>query len=83
MHAGTVVVASQTSSHPEVIGDAGLMFDPYDVEDMSKVLLNLINNPELKKELIKKGFENVKRFGWDKTANQALEIIKQVNASNN
>lgn len=83
MHAGTVVVASQTSSHPEVIGDAGLMFDPYNVEDMSKVLLNLINNPELKKELIKKGFENVKRFGWDKTANQALEIIKQVNASNN
>lgn len=66
MNFGIPVVASKSTSIPEVCGGAALYFDPEDPDDMAQKMQALIKNPALREELIRKGFENLKRFSWEK-----------------
>ena len=59
---GRAVITSQLLSMPEVGGDAALYVDPYQVEQIREGLQRLISDSALRNDLIKKGFENVKRF---------------------
>jgi len=80
MSCGTPVIASNSSSIPEVVGDAGLLFDPKSPEDLADHLLFLANSPAERDRLIAKGFERTKLFSWDKTASQTLDVYKSVTA---
>jgi len=76
MACGTPVLASGTSSIPEVGGNAALYFDPNSYEDLYTKLKELIESEVLKKRLIKSGYENIKRFSWEKNVGKLCEIYK-------
>ncbi len=78
MACGTPVAASNRSSLPEIVGEAGALFDPYQVDALSEVVYNVLKNRELRETMSKKGLERAKLFSWEKTARQTLEIYRQV-----
>jgi len=78
------VIASFSSSLPEIGGDACLYFDPHNINDLTEKMLKLKNNPELRKELIKKGKERIKIFSWEKCGKETLKILREAaNDKNN
>ncbi len=70
------VIASNSSSLPEIGGDACLYFDPQREVELLEKLNQLKNNRKLRGELITKGKEQIKHFSWQKCAQETLEIIK-------
>lgn len=74
---GTVVLCANSSSLPEVAGAAALMVDPLDTAAMTAAIQRLASDEPLRQQLIEKGFENVKRFNWQKTAVQTLATLEQ------
>lgn len=78
MSCKTPVVASNCSSIPEVVGDAGILFNPASVSDLSDILLFLLDNGAERDRLIAKGYQRSKKFSWDKTASQTLDVYKSV-----
>ena len=72
---GVPVICSNRSSLPEVIGDAGLLTDPDDIEGTVSCIRRLLGDEKLQKELIAKGYENVKRFDWDSRVEQYWEVL--------
>jgi glycosyltransferase involved in cell wall biosynthesis len=78
MACGTAVVASNCSSIPEVVGDAGILFSPKAITDLADILLLLLNSPTECDRLIDKGFQRAKQFSWHKTAAQTVEIYRSV-----
>jgi glycosyltransferase involved in cell wall biosynthesis len=68
MSAGVPVICSNTTSLPEVGGDAVLYVDPFNIEQIAYALSRMADEPELRRTMIKKGFEQKKKFSWDKTS---------------
>ena len=80
MACGTPVVASNTSSLPEVVGDAALTVDPYDVEGLAKAMEQLLNDEELRNEMRTRGLARAKLFSWERTARETLKVYEEVYA---
>ncbi|WP_048187969.1 glycosyltransferase family 4 protein [Methanobacterium paludis] len=78
MACGTPVITSNTTSLPEVVGDAGIMIDPQDVDLMADKMYEVFTNNSLKEELVKKGLEQSKRFNWEDSAKKTLEIYEEI-----
>ena len=78
MKAGVPVVASYSSSIPEVVGNAALLVDPRNARQIAAVIQEVLLDEPLRKTLIQAGANRVKRFSWDKCAAQTLDILKQV-----
>jgi glycosyltransferase involved in cell wall biosynthesis len=78
MQYGCPVITSNVSSLPEAGGDAALYFNPEDISDIAANLRLMITKPQLRKELIKKGYQQVKKFSWEKTANATLKALTEV-----
>jgi glycosyltransferase involved in cell wall biosynthesis len=72
---GTPVVCSMTSSLPEAAGDAALFFDPMDVDAIAGALQRALNDDALRSRLVARGFDNLKRFSWEVSARQILNVI--------
>jgi glycosyltransferase involved in cell wall biosynthesis len=83
MACGTPVVCSNTGSLPEVVGDAALLIDPYDISSLAEAMRCALLDSGLRKNLVGKGFQNVKRFSWEKTARQTLDLFESLAASQN
>ncbi|MBU0649501.1 glycosyltransferase family 4 protein [Patescibacteria group bacterium] len=77
MASGTPVVASYAASLPEVIGDAALMIDPYNISDIARGMRKILTDENLKNKLVERGLEHIKKFSWEKTAKKYLEILIQ------
>lgn len=80
MSCGTPVVASNRSSIPEVVGDAGLLFDPTSISDLTEILLLLLNSSTERIRFINKGYERVKEFSWNKTVAQTIDVYRSVSS---
>lgn len=78
MRCGVPVITSNTSSMPEVSGNAALIIDPYKPEEITKAMLKLINDNELYNSLIEKGIQQAKKFSWENMAKQVLGIYEDV-----
>lgn len=78
MACGTVVIGSNVSSIPEVVEDAGLLFDPTSIDELVDQLLFLLENPSQREFLIKKGKEQIKKFSWEKTTEQTVKIYQSL-----
>lgn len=76
MACGVPVICSHTSSLPEVVGNAALMIDPYNFDEIAWAMGQLWNNQVLRQELISRGLARAKRFSWDVCAKKTLEILK-------
>ena len=68
MAAGVPVVAANTGSLPEVIGDAGLLINPDDPESLAAAIARILDESELWQALRGKGFDRAREFSWDRTA---------------
>lgn len=82
MACGVPVIASNITSIPEIVGDAALLINPHCGQEIKKALLHLLNNKNLRDDLTRRGFENVKRFSWQKMARDTLHIYEQVHETN-
>jgi len=78
MACGTPVITSNTSSLPEVVGDAGIMVDPYNVDGLAKAMYEVLTNDGLREELRKRGLERAKLFSWKKCAEEHLRVYEEV-----
>jgi glycosyltransferase involved in cell wall biosynthesis len=74
---GTPVICSNTSSLPEVAGEAALLIAPRNTAELTATIAHLIATPSLQHHLINKGFQNIQRFTWRKTAEQLLTLLEQ------
>jgi glycosyltransferase involved in cell wall biosynthesis len=77
MNLGTPVITSNISSLPEASGDAGLLVDPYDVEDISRAMETLFSKPEVRAALIEKGYAHARNFSWEKMAREYLLFLEK------
>jgi len=75
MASGCPVIASNSSSIPEVCGDAALYIDPYNIESLVDAFQKLLQDKKLKDSLVIKGKERVKSFVWKKAAIETLEVL--------
>lgn len=78
MACGSPVITSNLSSLPEVAGDSALLVDPYDVGDIFRAMLRLLNDEGLRTELSIKGIERSRFFSWEKTARQTMDVYCRV-----
>ncbi len=81
MASGTPVCAANASSIPEVVGDAGLLFDPLDVPAITASLARLLQDQELRTRLIAAGIERASHFTWDKAAQGVREDLEAAAAT--
>lgn len=75
---GTPVICSNTSSLPEVGGDAVVYCNPYDLNDIKNKIEIVLNDDNLQKEMIKKGLERAKLFSWEKSAEEHIKVFEEV-----
>jgi glycosyltransferase involved in cell wall biosynthesis len=78
MACGTPVVTSNSSSLPEVAGDAAILVDPYSVEAIYAAMRRVLEDPELAKELRRRGLERALQFTWEKTARETIAVYEKV-----
>jgi len=75
---GKACAISDISIHKEVYGDSVLYFNPEDVEDMAEKINRLLNDKDLQNSLITKGYELVKKYSWDNTAEITLKVFNDI-----
>ncbi|MCK5465989.1 glycosyltransferase family 4 protein [Candidatus Parcubacteria bacterium] len=75
MVCGTPVITSNFSSLPEAVGDAAIMINPYNLDELYRAMETVLNDDKLKDTLIKRGFEQTKKFSWQKCARETLDFI--------
>jgi glycosyltransferase involved in cell wall biosynthesis len=78
MACGTPVVTSNTSSLPEVAGDAALLVDPYDVDAIASALRRVLEDPALAHDLRERGLTRARQFTWERTARETLAVYQQL-----
>jgi len=76
------VIASNVTSLPEVVGDAGLLVEPSDSNDIADKIFRIINSPNLQQELSKKAEQHVKKFSWDRVAKLTLNAYQEAYSTN-
>ena len=77
MSLGLPIVSSNISSLVEVVGDAGIVVDPYDTETISRAMEQIVSDAVLREELVKKGFERTKLFSWEKVGEKYSNVIQK------
>ena len=75
MVCGTPVITSNVSSLPEAVGDAAITINPYNLDELHRAMEMVLNDDKLKNALVEKGFEQVKKFSWQKCARESLDFI--------
>jgi glycosyltransferase involved in cell wall biosynthesis len=78
MASGVPVVTTLTSSLPEVVGDAAMMVSPYNVEQLAETMANVLTKPDLRRDMITKGKEQVRKFNWYRVARNTLAVYYEV-----
>jgi glycosyltransferase involved in cell wall biosynthesis len=75
---GCPCLVSTAASLPEVCGDSVLYCDPYSIDDITLKLQILVTDSALRQKLKMLGFDNVKRFSWNKSALDMIELIEEI-----
>jgi len=78
MASGTPALVGNRASLPEVVGDAAVQVDPFDIEAIADGLLRLVEDRSLREDLVQKGLERAKQFSWDRTAEQTWRVLEEV-----
>ena len=78
MNLGTPVIASNTSSLPEVVGDAGLLINPDETIELAEAIWQVLNNSHLQQDLTIKGQKRAQNFSWHKTAKETLKAYSKI-----
>ena len=78
MACGTPVVTSNVSSLPEVVGDAGLMVEPADVESLAAAIERVLEDGGLRREMVQRGLARAKEFTWERAARRLLGVYTRM-----
>lgn len=78
MSCGTPVIASNLTSIPEVVGDGGILINPYDISEISFAIGNLLSNEKLRDELSYKALKRASEFSWQNTAQSTLKVYESI-----
>jgi len=78
MACGRAVVCSNTSSLPEVADGAGLLFDPYSVNEMVRAMADLLLDSELRSRMERLGLQRAAHFSWKRAAQETLDVYYTV-----
>lgn len=76
MSCGCPVVCSNTSSLPEVVGDAGILVNPYSIEDIKNAMKTVITNTDIRNKMSRKGKERSQLFSWEKCARETYKVYQ-------
>jgi len=77
MACGVPVITSNTSSLPEVVGDGGLLVDPYSTDDITRKIGEIARNEDLRDTLSQNALKKSMEYSWDKTAQMLLKIMQE------
>lgn len=77
MEHGAPVASSNASCSPEVYGKGAEYFDPYDVNDMARVIKKILTDPKLRKDLAERGKKQAAKYSWKRMAEQTLDVFKK------
>jgi glycosyltransferase involved in cell wall biosynthesis len=80
MCSGCPVVTSNTSSLPEVVGEAGIMVSPNDTDGWVEAMRRVLTDGELRDDMVRKGLEQARKFSWDRTAAETLAVYRKLGA---
>ncbi len=80
MIAGAPVIASNTSSLGEIVGESGLLVDPQDVNAIAAAMSRISDDEPLRQALIHRGYQRAKRFTWESAAEQAMSAFRELGA---
>lgn len=78
MACGTPVITSNVSSLPEVVGNAAILIDPYNIEELADAIYRVLSDANLRSEMINKGLSQVKKFSWERCARETLRVYEEV-----
>ena len=78
MSCGAPVISSNTTSMPEVLGDTTYTFNPYNIDEITLLIENCLENRIVLNNLKKNSRERSSLFSWDNTANLVLEKLEQL-----
>lgn len=78
MARGVPVVSSNATCLPEILGDAALYFNPLDIDDMAEKIKKALLDEDLKEKLVKRGYEQIKKYSWEKMAKKTLDLYLNV-----
>jgi len=78
MRCGVPVITSNTSSMPEVAGDAAYIVNPYKPEEITEGIHKLLDDDDLRKEYITKGLARAEKFSWQHMAENVLQLYEEV-----
>lgn len=76
MQCGTPVISSNASAMPEVVGDAGLLVDPNDLDALVQAMRLLLDSPELRADLRERGLQRARQFSWERTIDLTLAAYR-------
>ncbi|MFH1187760.1 MAG: glycosyltransferase family 1 protein, partial [bacterium] len=76
MACGTPVITSAAFSLSEVVGDAGLLVDPYDVNELAQAMEMVLSDEKLRERMIEKGLKRSEMFSWEKAAWESLRVFE-------
>jgi glycosyltransferase involved in cell wall biosynthesis len=78
MSCGTPVVVADRASLPEVVGDAGILVDPEDPDDIARALRRVLTEKPLRARMRELGLERASSFGWKRVAQETLDVYCEV-----
>lgn len=78
MASSVPVITSNVSSLPEVAGDAAVLVNPKDIEDITKNMIEILSNNDFKNELVRKGHIQAQKFTWEDSAEKLYNVYKEV-----
>lgn len=78
MACGIPVITSNTTSLPEIVGDAGILVDPIDIDGLASAMVRLLTDSEFQKLMRQKSLERAKFFSWERTARETLDIYDEL-----
>ncbi len=78
MACGTPVVVAERASLPEVVGEAGLLVNPDDPEDIARAMTRVLTEDGLRAQMRKQGLAQAKHFTWERTAQETLAVYQEV-----
>jgi glycosyltransferase involved in cell wall biosynthesis len=78
MACGVPVIASNTSSLPEVTGNAVVLIDPHNTGQIARAMLQVLESEQLREELKQKGYAQAQHFTWSKAASKMLSVYQKL-----
>ena len=80
---GIPVACSNVASLPEIAGSAALLFDPFNIDSITQAMHRLADDPELRKDLMQKGYEQAKKYSdRDAMVDEYIRVMEEVMAEN-